>query len=1108
MFKSITSENIDVSNKTSVINSAKEFNYILSLFKHFCDSITNCNNKSMKKTTSKINVLFTAFILLFLLGGIQQIVAQDFDGDGVLDATDLDDDNDGILDDAENACVITYGALDFVLNTNDTGGSSNTNSGTFTDGSGGSGTWTLTFSRESNQAVLEAIEVKDGGNVIGVRTAGNSGHSESFTFSYTYSGTADLSLRLYGNSFGVFGGGAGYDTYNLTYMPGTITGIVSDTGNEITPFNTGDTYNSGTDFNQSGSHNNDDLDWFIDSTSGITSFTLLASGGTAKEGFAFSIQTVSATPGCTNADLDGNGKDNSQDYDADGDGCFDVDEVYGLGFDTNNDGTYGGIPTLGNSQVNANGLVIAAGTKSSGTKYTTNNFPKGNNSDDNIFEAFQTSIISGQQADQEVITGNGVTLNAPTELELKGTNVAVGNTPVFNTTEDDVEANFTYQWQYNDPNDSPDAGFVDLSGATSATFNITTIAADDANTTTDTGGSLPGTYKVLISHPEHGCLEDDEIVVTLASPSDIVLAEIGIDADANSSDVSIAELNSILPALTDVTSGNLTAYQTYIGANAGSFDSPATQAQVQAMITAVNAQVTATNDSNTVLAEIGIDADANSSDVSIAELNSILPALTDVTSGNLTAYQTYIGANAGSFDSPATQAQVQAMITAVNTLETASTTVLAEIGIDADANSSDVSIAELNSILPALTDVTSGNLTAYQTYIGANAGSFDSPATQAQVQAMITAVNTLETASTTVLAEIGIDADANSSDVSIAELNSILPALTDVTSGNLTAYQTYIGANAGSFDSPATQAEVQAMITAVNTLETASTTVLVEIGIDADANSSDVSIAELNSILPALTDVTSGNLTAYQTYIGANAGSFDSPATQAQVQAMITAVNTLETASTTVLAEIGIDADANSSDVSIAELNSILPALTDVTSGNLTAYQTYIGANAGSFDSPATQAEVQAMITAVNAAVIAAESASDVILTQIGTEADASTSAVTIAQLGNILPALTSITAANETAYQAYLNANAASIDSPAIQAQVQTMITAVNAAVIAAESASDTILAQIGTEADASTSAVTIAQLGDILPALTSITAANEAAYQAYLNANAASIG
>ena len=69
-----------------------------------------------------------------------------------------------------------------------------------------------------------------------------------------------------------------------------------------------------------------------------------------------------------------------------------------------------------------------------------------------------------------------------------------------------------------------------------------------------------------------------------------------------------------------------------------------------------------------------------------------------------------------------------------------------------------------------------------------------------------------------------------------------------------------------------------------------------------------------------------------------------------------------------VLDEIGEDDDAEASDVTIADLESILPALSDINASNEAAYQAYIADPANEFSAPATQEEVQDMITAVNAA--------------------------------------------------------------------------------------------------------------------------------------------
>ena len=149
-------------------------------------------------------------------------------------------------------------------------------------------------------------------------------------------------------------------------------------------------------------------------------------------------------------------------------------------------------------------------------------------------------------------------------------------------------------------------------------------------------------------------------------------------------------------------------------------------------------------------------------------------------------------------------------------------------------------------------------------------------------------------------------------------------------------------------------------------------------------------------------------------------------------------------ASTSVLSQIGSQADSPDTEnavVTAADLSNILPAITGVIAANQTAYQDYIDANPDAFSSPATQAEVQAMVDAVNAV------ASDAVLTQIGNEADnpdSVNSVVTVAQLGYILPALTGIESAHEASYQNYIDGNPDAFSSPATQAEVQAMVDAI----------------------------------------------------------------
>ncbi len=78
----------------------------------------------------------------------------------------------------------------------------------------------------------------------------------------------------------------------------------------------------------------------------------------------------------------------------------------------------------------------------------------------------------------------------------------------------------------------------------------------------------------------------------------------------------------------------------------------------------------------------------------------------------------------------------------------------------------------------------------------------------------------------------------------------------------------------------------------------------------------------------------------------------------------------LTAASNAALAQIGNEADdpdTINSGTTIADLNAILPTVTGIQSTKETSYQNYIDGNPALFSSPATQAEVQAMMDAISA---------------------------------------------------------------------------------------------------------------------------------------------
>ena len=343
--------------------------------------------------------------------------------------------------------------------------------------------------------------------------------------------------------------------------------------------------------------------------------------------------------------------------------------------------------------------------------------------------------------------------------------------------------------------------------------DVTLAQAGDLQKVSYTLEGTPVGFGTLTAELNIAGILTGSTTVTVISASDFVLAQIGNEADdpdSTPSAVTTEQLALITPALTNVVDDNEAAYQAYIDNNPTLFDSPATAAQVQAMVDLVNA-------SQTVLVQIGLEADdpdTVNAVVTTDQLGLILPSVTNIEANNETAYQDYIDNNLSLFDSPATQSQVQAMVDAVN----ASQEILAQIGLEADSPDSTpsaVTTDELGQIIPTVTGIVSNNQAAYQAYIDSNPSLFDSPATQEQVQQMVNQVN----ANQSLLANIGTDAsngnNALTGSVTAADLNA-LPNVSGAVQANEARYLQFIRENRPGFSSPATTAEVQAMVDLAN----------------------------------------------------------------------------------------------------------------------------------------------------------------------------------------------------------------------------------------------------------------------------------------------------
>ena len=307
----------------------------------------------------------------------------DTDGDGVPDETDLDDDNDGILDtnDGLNCGTSTTENVKFSVDSSTLPSKfsplPHTVSGTYLDQNDNVlGTWNFVLSPSNtagqNQAKFDDFNVDNGVTIVdsGERIAFNltAAYPHEIVGEFSFSGTEIIP---------VFNGASNaictkncapsgipleydiaWDNWNFSWAGGNAV-TLSDPDNEITK-STG-SYNSPLDFDINAVITNTNTDWNI-TFEGVTSFSFSANNGGTLEGFGLSA--VIGT--CTTTDTDGDGTPDHLDTDSDGDGCSDAVEA---GFtDADEDGMVDG------TGIDANGLVTGgdgyttpADTDSSGT---------------------------------------------------------------------------------------------------------------------------------------------------------------------------------------------------------------------------------------------------------------------------------------------------------------------------------------------------------------------------------------------------------------------------------------------------------------------------------------------------------------------------------------------------------------------------------------------------------------------------------------------------------------------------------------------------------------------------------------------------------------------
>ncbi|WP_298221627.1 T9SS type A sorting domain-containing protein [Flavobacterium sp.] len=695
---------------------------------------------------------------------------------------------------------------------------------------------------------------------------------------------------------------------------------------------------------------------------------------------------------------------------------------------------------------------------------------------------------------------------------------------------------------------------------------------------------ITGASRVLATTVDMGAYEIDGVM----SLSDTILVQIGNEGDAPNavaSTVTTTQLGQIVPAITGIIPANQSAYQSYIDANPYSFSAPATTVEVQAMVNAVNLTVT-------TIFYVDIDQPDNSGDgLSWATAKKDLQVILDSYGNNPGPNVNEVWVKAGDYTPTAFVGTSEA-------LRDKSFWVKGNIKIYGGFSGTETGLSQRNIVAnPTVLNgvgayhtmiVTNTNATSYTlidgvTITGGTAnGTTTNPAgsfsfernfgggvlcyqTAPVFNHVIFKTNAAEygggvfnqTASPKFSNCVFTENTSTSYGGGVENFNNSSPTFTNCIISNNAALRGGGAANNGGAPTYINCTIVKNSATvatsggAFHNLNASASTYknciiwgnsasdfLTEAGsainVSYSVTQSTISGTANLSANPQLVDINDGNgaddkwLTSDDGFEITPVSNCGSTGDNSAIPSNIT-VDILNNprilqitvdrgayevdganASDSALAQIGDEGDAPNtvaSEVTTTQLGQIVPVITNIVTANQTAYQAYIDANPDAFSAPATAAEVQAMVNTVNAQV-EAEAASTAVLTQIGDEADAPntvTSTVTVTQLDAILPAITGIVEANEAAYQAYIDANPDAFSAPATAAEVQAMIDDVNAQV-AAEAASDAVLTQIGDEADAPntvTSTVTVTQLGDILPAITGIVEANEAAYQAYIDAN-----
>ncbi|MEP5748879.1 MAG: Ig-like domain-containing protein, partial [Nonlabens ulvanivorans] len=405
----------------------------------------------------------------------------DSDGDGVSDICDVDDDNDGILDNEE--CEEPIGSITM-------GDGTTVLDGNYSNSTGTSAEITITSDHNTSEftsGVTSGLQLvwDQGTDVI---------HNMSLSIEQPVLGTVG-SIVVANNAPGSnYGAANATKEVNITW-PGGGSAILNDPNDEISGYSSGDVITSGEVFVVNTGSLVRDSRWTlsIDLTGlntypvviGYNSDASIATTGIVNEGFAFNL--------LLDCDFDQDGIPNRIDLDSDNDGCNDVLESEGT--DNDDDGVLGDTATI----VDSSGQVLTPGSGNTTGGY--------NGVDGNEFNATEV-VVDSPPSDQTVENGSNATftavVRATSTMEYDG--FAPSTTPDFNDPPAiDVSGTTTYQWYLGDPN----SGGSLLAGETGSSLILTTNSSMDGNQ-----------YCVVITHPDNICFTQTECAILTVTTTD------------------------------------------------------------------------------------------------------------------------------------------------------------------------------------------------------------------------------------------------------------------------------------------------------------------------------------------------------------------------------------------------------------------------------------------------------------------------------------------------------------------------------------------------------------------------------------------------------------